>query len=236
MKQTLKNILTFLKLDLTKNLEYDRLTKEIIQKIVKPDSVCVDVGCHKGEILDLFIEKSKQKHYAFEPIPDMNKALKDKYGDSINLFNCALSNEKGETSFNYVKNAPAYSGIKKRAYKVANPDIEKIPISLEKMDDIINSNDKIDVIKIDVEGAELNVLKGAKNTILSNEPIIIFECGLGASEYYETTPNDVFTFFKEVGMKIFLLKKWIKKEEHLQEEEFVDIFNQNKEYYFIASK
>lgn len=235
IKQAVKDILGALKLDLTKNLEYDRLTKEIIQKVVKSDSICVDVGCHKGEILDLIIKQSTQKHYAFEPIPEMNKALDEKYRSTIHLFNCALSDEEGEVEFNYVKNSPAYSGIKKREYKVSNPDIEKVSVPLRKMDDIISSSNKIDLIKIDVEGAELNVLKGAQKTIIQNKPVIVFECGLGSAEYYETTPEQVFSFFEEVGMRLFLLKNWINDQSHLQKEEFVDIFNQNKEYYFLAS-
>ena len=235
MKQLIKNILGALKLDLTKNLEYDRLTKEIIKKVVKTNSVCVDVGCHKGEILDLILGQSKQKHFAFEPIPVLNEELHLKYGDSINLFGDALSNENGETTFNYVKNAPAYSGIKQRKYSVSNPEIEKITVQLKKMDDVLVSAENIDLIKIDVEGAELGVLKGAKKIIQNHKPIIIFECGLGASEYYNTTPEAVFSFFQEIGMNLFLLKKWIKEEDHLQKDEFVNIFNQNKEYYFLAS-
>ena len=228
-------MLGFFKLDFTKNLEYDRLTKEIIKKVVSPNSVCVDVGCHKGEILDLIFKESKQKHFAFEPIPALNQTLTKKYGESINLFNCALSDKEGETTFNYVKNAPAYSGIKQRKYSIANPEIEKITVPLKMMDEVIANTRNIDFIKIDVEGAELSVLKGAKKIIQQHQPIIIFECGLGASDFYGTTPEDVFIFFQNIGMKLFLLKKWINNQEHLQEDEFVNIFNKNKEYYFLAS-
>ena len=48
-------------------------------------------------------------------------------------------------------------------------------VELKKLDDVIPTDVTIDFIKIDVEGAELGVLKGAKNVLLKNKPIIIFE-------------------------------------------------------------
>src|SRR5690554_7788214 len=70
VKDILREILINLRLDLTKNLEYDRLTRAILKKFLKNNHNCIDVGCHKGEILDLMLTYSPQgKHYAFEPIP-----------------------------------------------------------------------------------------------------------------------------------------------------------------------
>ena len=175
LKQIIKNILSALKLDLTKNLEYDRLTKEVIKKAVNLNSVCVDVGCHKGEILDLIFSQSNQKHYAFEPIPEMNQNLKRVYGDRIHLFDCALSNEEGETTFNHVKNAPAYSGIKERSYNVDKPDIEKINVKLQQLDNILEEQVKIDFIKIDVEGAEFEVIVGFKDILQKHRPNLLVE-------------------------------------------------------------
>lgn len=198
------------------------------------NSICIDIGCHKGEIFDLFIKNSpNQKHYGFEPIPAFYRNLKKKY-HSHHIYDCALSNEEGNTEFQYVKNAPAYSGIKNREYAIENPEIEKIKVPLKKLDDIINGS-TINFIKIDVEGAELNVLKGAKNTILKNKPTIIFECGLGASDYYHVTPKEIFSFINnDLKLKISLLDRWLKGTDSLDESSFIDLYNSNKEYYFIA--
>lgn len=236
VKQSIKHMASFLGLDLTKNLAYDRLTKAIVKKVLTPQSVCVDVGCHKGEILDLMLAQSRQKHYAFEPIPSMYEELQKKYGNTIHLFSYALANEAGKTTFNVVKNAPAYSGLKQRNYDGKTPDIEQIEVELKRLDDIIPKEEKIDLIKIDVEGAEMGVLKGAETLIQTHQPCVIFECGLGASDYYNTQPEDIFDFFQNAHMHIFLLKSWINKKPYLQKAEFVNIFNENKEYYFLATK
>lgn len=76
-----------------------------------------------------------------------------------------MSDTSGKSSFQLVKNAPAYSGIKKRHYDISNPDIEEITVKLKTLDEIIPENEIIDFIKIDVEGAEFCVLKGGKNLL-----------------------------------------------------------------------
>lgn len=236
LKNLIREILITLNLDLTKNLKYDRLTRRIIEQIVGPDSVCIDVGCHKGEILDLILKAApNHRHYAFEPIPSLFQQLEKKYPTQAHLFNCALSNEKGETTFNYVKNAPAYSGIKERRYDIENPDIEKISVKLEKLDDLIPENENIALIKIDVEGGEFNVLKGAIKTIQKSKPYIIFETGLGASEFYGTQPEDLFIFFEQtLHAHIYTLQNFIEKKPALTKADFLDLYQSNKEYYFIA--
>ncbi|MCB0476904.1 MAG: FkbM family methyltransferase [Crocinitomicaceae bacterium] len=235
MKEIIRKILLFLHLDITKNLEYDRLTMEIFKKHLKSDSNCIDVGCHKGEILDEILKLAPQgKHFAFEPIPNFYKSLDSKYSEKVTLFNCALADETGETTFNYVKNAPAYSGIKQRKYAVSNPDIEKLNVKLEKLDDLIPQDQQIDLIKIDVEGAEFGVLKGGKELISKNKPLVLFEFGLGASDFYGTQPEDIFNYFKDCEMEVFTLKGFIQNDKALNSDQFKEIYLTNKDYYFVG--
>lgn len=151
------------------------------------------------------------------------------------IFPCALSDSSGETTFQFVKNAPAYSGIKRRHYDITNPKIEEIKVDLKTLDEIIPINEKINFIKIDVEGGEFGVLKGAKKMLKMNKPIVIFECGKGASDYYGTSPLDLYSFISnEIGLKIYTLQSFIKNKRPINEVEFERYFNTNEEYYFIA--
>ncbi|MCK4406805.1 MAG: FkbM family methyltransferase [Bacteroidales bacterium] len=236
VKEFLRKSLNALHIDLTKNLKYDRLTKQVISKVVKSGSICVDVGCHKGEILDLILQYAPNVgHFAFEPLPEFYDKLKLKYSKLNNIFPFALSDHGGETTFQFVKNAPAYSGILIRKYDIKNPEIQEIKVQVKTLDSIIPDTVKIDLIKIDVEGGELPVLKGAKKVILKNKPIIIFECGIGASEYYGTKPEDVYDFLvNKLSLNISLLDDWLKNKLPLKKDNFCEIFNKNTEYYFIA--
>lgn len=236
LKRTARGVLNALHLDLTRNLEYDRLTKLIIKKSIDRASNCIDVGCHKGEILDLFLKYAGEgKHYAFEPIPDFYNELKSRYQGKCNVLPYALGEKNETTTFNYVKNDPAYSGIKKRRYDIKNPEIEKIEVQVKKLDEVIPNNICIDLIKIDVEGAEFMVLKGARKILQRCKPIIIFEFGLGASDYYGTTPEDLYSFFEnETELNIYNLRDWIKNKKPLQKQEFIKSYKTNSDYYFLA--
>ena len=236
IKDIIRNILISFHFDLTKNLKYDRLTKQIMKQIIKVDSNCIDVGCHKGEMLESILKLAPSgKHFAFEPIPLFYKHLQNHFKDKATIYPYALAEEQSKSTFNYVKNAPAYSGLKERKYNIKNPEIEEITVETKPLDDLITPDTKIDFIKIDVEGAEFGVLKGAKQLLKSNKPYIIFECGLGASEYYQTNPKELFEFINdETGLKISLLQSFIGKKNPLTAEEFINHFNNNSEYYFIA--
>ncbi len=235
-KNLIRSSLNILHLDLTKNLEYDRLTKLIMKRTISSNSNCIDIGCHKGEILDIILQQSiKGKHFGFEPLPYLFDKLIVRYKNKATILPYALANENGFSTFQYVKNAPAYSGIKKRKYDVDNPEIEEIKVELKKLDEVIPSNLKIDFIKIDVEGAELGVLQGSVQILKKYKTIVVFEGGLGASDFYGTKPVDIFNLLtKDVGLKISLLKSYINKGNVLDLNEFEKHFNSNEEYYFIA--
>jgi FkbM family methyltransferase len=238
IKNTLKKILFLLHLDITRNQQYDRQTRMLLKRVLHPTSNCIDIGCHKGEIMDLMLRFSpKGTHFGFEPIPHLFQQLEAKYrlNEQVRLFDCALSDEAGSTTFNYVVNAPAYSGIRQRHYDRKDARIELIQVKLEKLDMIIPAGMPVNLIKIDVEGAEFLVLKGAKNTIVANKPFIIFECGLGASDHYGTKPDDLYAFLtNECGLKLSLLRSWLANGPALTQEGFRKEFDENTNYYFLA--
>ncbi len=237
IKDAVREMLITLHFDLTKNLKYDRLTRKILKNNLKKNANCIDVGCHKGEILDMMLEYSPYgEHCAFEPIPYLFSRLKNKYKGKAKIFPYALSDKSGESTFQYVKNAPAYSGIKRRRYDIKNPEIEEIKVELRTLDETISLRDKIDFIKIDVEGGEFGVIKGGENLLKIHKPTILFEFGKGASDYYGTKPVDLYDFItNEIGLKIYTLQSFIKYKQPMTEVEFERYYNTNKEYYFIAS-
>ena len=235
LKDTLRLVLNFLHLDLTKNLEYDRLTKSIMKKVIQKDSNCIDIGCHKGEILQFILKLAPQgKHFAFEPIPYLYDQLNVKFKNQATILPFALSDKSGQTTFNLVKNAPAYSGINKRKYAVENPEIEEIQVELKQLDEVIPAETKIDLIKIDVEGGEFDVLKGAKKILQNHHPILVFECGIGASEFYGTKPKEFFQYLTDLNYNISTLSAFMKLSSPLTIAEFENAFVNNTDYYFIA--
>jgi hypothetical protein len=133
-----------------------------------------------------------------------------------------------------VKNAPAYSGIKKRTYAISEPNIEVIQIEKKRLDELISVSTKISLIKVDVEGAEYMVLQGAKELIKVTQPAILFEFGLGAADHYDVNPQQFFELMEELRMDIFTLKSFLHDKAPLSAIELGKHFRENTEYYFIA--
>jgi FkbM family methyltransferase len=236
LKESLKKLIKALPIAFTKNQQYDRLTRKVIQLVCRPDSNCIDIGCHKGEILDLFLAQSPQgTHYGFEPIPVLFQALKLRYtSENTHILDIALSNQAGTASFNYVVSNPSYSGLLKRKYDRAQEEDTLITVRTERLDEVLPANFRVDMIKIDVEGGEWVVLQGAINTIKRWKPTIIFEHGLGASEMYGASPEQVFDLLQDCGLNVSLLGRFVKNAPPLDRNGFSRQFYERLNYYFIA--
>lgn len=237
MKDFLKKILKALPFAFTKNQRYDRLTERVISQVCGPSSNCADVGCHKGEILDLFLAAAPQgQHFGFEPIPILFQNLKEKYSGRKNchFYDLALSNAPGTSSFNYVVSNPSYSGLLKRNYDRPNEEDTQITVRTEKLDDIWPLDLPLHLLKIDVEGGEQMVLEGAKETLIRWKPTVIFEHGLGASDVYGSTPEQVFALFESCGLRIFLLENFLSSGPCLSAQAFARQFYERQNYYFVA--
>jgi hypothetical protein len=69
---------------------------------------------------------------------------------------------------------------------------------------VLDPASRPELIKIDVEGAELQVLQGALTTLKQHRPIVVLEHGSGSAEAYETHPQDIFALLSgEVGYRLF---------------------------------
>jgi FkbM family methyltransferase len=238
LKEFIRRVLILLHLDVTKNIKYDRLTLKVLGKVLNKNSNCIDIGCFKGEILQEVLKRCPNgKHMAFEPIPVFYEALQKRFHQKqINIHNIALSDNAGTTKFNYVIDAPAYSGLKLRDYDGKKPEIEIIEVKTDKLDDILPNDYQVNFIKIDVEGAEFKVLKGANRTLTKSRPVIIFEFGLGASDFYNVTPEAFYEYLAEdCSYNIYQLESFLNNRPSLNKDRFVEVYRRRKDYYFVAS-
>lgn len=210
---------------------------QIMQRVLKPDSSCVDVGSYKGEILASMEQLAPRGiHYAFEPLPHLFSGLQKRFtGANIRLYRLALGDRMGTTTFHHVVSNPAYSGIRKRHYDRENERVKKITVRIDTLDHILPVDAQIRFIKIDVEGAELLVLQGARRTILRNRPLIVFEHGQGASEYYGTTPEKVYALLGgDYGLKINSLDRWLQGRPPFTRDQFLKQYYERHDCNYIA--
>ncbi len=206
-----------------------------MRRSLRSDSNCIDIGCHQGSFLNEMIRCAPEgHHYAFEPIPQLYKELRNNF-PGVEIYDIALSDIKGESTFQLVTTNPGYSGLKRRRYDRPEETVEEISVRTDLLDAIIPENVPIRFIKIDVEGAELGVLKGALHTIVKNRPLIVFEHGLGAADFYETKPDQVYELLTNTcNLQISLMVDWLAGNKPLKGLEFSHQFYSAANCYFLA--
>lgn len=158
------------------------LSSALVSELKKyTDPVFCDIGANIGLISLYILSHTPNVHiYAFEPgahQADMFEVTikKNNIDNRITLVKKALSDEAGKKTF-YIHENPDHSGgdgFKKteRGGKMIDTEVETIIF-----DTWILQKKSPHVIKIDVEGAELYVLKGMKQTLLQSKPTIFLRC------------------------------------------------------------
>jgi|SRR4030095_8284544 len=214
--------------------KYDFQTIQIIRTYLHKNSNCIDIGANAGHILREIIKAAPDGHHlAFEPLPDLFSLLKKKYGFKATLYSYALSDKEETVEFSYYKNRPAVSGFKERAF-LGKQEVIKIEVKTKRLDELLPDNIPIDLIKIDVEGAEHLVLKGAISTLRKYKPVVLFECGLGGADEYNTTPEQLYDLFDSCGLSISLMEYFLNKKQPFTQDEFCGQFYKGYNYFFIA--
>ncbi|MEI7584597.1 FkbM family methyltransferase [Runella sp.] len=151
----------------------------VFQKLLSVDSIVLDIGANIGWYSLIAAQKIKAENhiYAFEPASNAyQKLLKHislNEASQISAHNCCIADYEGEIllniceddAYNSVGNSPILNIQEQVNSPVINIDafIEKYRIP------------KVDIIKIDTEGAEMLVLKGAKKTLQKFSPVIFLK-------------------------------------------------------------
>jgi FkbM family methyltransferase len=192
------------------SLRYDRQTSEIMKRVLRKDSNCIDVGCHRGAMLTLIYKHAPQGiHFAFEPLPALCARLRRRFPEA-QVHDVALSDGPGSASFCHVVSAPGLSGFRRMGHVPAAARVEEITVRTERLDDVVPQELTIRFMKVDVEGAQLQVFRGAMATITKSRPFIVFEHGMLAQESYNTTSDMIYDLLVEsCGLRISLLADWL---------------------------
>jgi FkbM family methyltransferase len=180
------------------------LIRRLLAWTLAPDSNCIDVGAHIGSVLREILRVAPQGHHiAYEPLPHLADRLRAEF-PAADVRCAAVADREGEASFGHVRAAEAWSGLAYRPLpNDMEQDLEEITVRLEPLDDAVPDGYAPALIKIDVEGGEEAVLRGARRILREHRPTVIFEHGLGAANAYGTEPADVFGLVAEAGLRVF---------------------------------
>ncbi len=210
----------------------DEAMKRIMGQVLQKADTTVDVGCHMGEMLAEMVRLTPQGvHHAFEPIPGQAAWLEKKF-PGVRVHRLAASDAAGETTFFHNLDQPAYSGLKQQE---VGGRVERIAVKTVPLDDVLASERAIRLVKIDVEGAELRVLKGAAGVIRKHRPVVLFEYVKHASERFGDSDEAIYDYFDaEQGYDLYRVQGFFGGEGALSVQAFKDCAKEFRSFNYVA--
>lgn len=186
---------------------------------LKQGMTVMDIGAHIG-VYSLLMAKAVGPTgcvYAFEPVPQFYERLLANIAlngaTNVKPFQVAISDENGETEF-FISSptlfASSFDEGSNSMFRYTPTHSQSIKVPTKTLDSFLESQgiERVDAIKIDVEGAELKVIMGAKNLLSRpDKPLLMLEINPSALKAAGTTPDELLNAVLSFGYNAFLIFK-----------------------------
>jgi FkbM family methyltransferase len=170
---------------------YEPQTLSVFRNLIKVRKNFVDIGANVGLFSSIAAENGLHVT-SFEPHPKIREVLKSNlHGRNAKIYPYGLSNASSEEKL-FISDEPG-------SHSLSLESEEFVPIEVKALDELIS--EKIDLVKIDVEGAEMNVLKGMNGLLQNFKPDIIIEVDEEHLKRFGNTATDLFSFLENIGYK-----------------------------------
>ncbi|MFO0322354.1 MAG: FkbM family methyltransferase [Bacteroidota bacterium] len=186
---------------------YEKGDSYILHKLIMKDFTVLDIGANIGWYsMNISKQLESGNIICFEPIPNTFDILKQNIEinefKNIEINNLGLSDKDGELIF-YLSNNTSVSSSSENITQDQNSIEAKCRVMT--LDNFLKNRliKKIDFVKCDVEGAELFVYKGGRETIEKFKPIVFSEMLRKWSAAFGYHPNEIINFFKELNYSCF---------------------------------
>jgi FkbM family methyltransferase len=176
----------------------------LTERLLSPGSCCVDVGAYNGGYLRLLRSAAPRgRHLAFEPMPRFAALLREEFPD-VAVHQLALADTPGPAAFVHVCSNEAFSGLLRRPYPREEEELELIRVETARLDDLLPAGYAPSLVKIDTEGAEGLVLRGAVETLARHRPAVFLEHGLPAALSYGVGSSDIWDLLcGQAGLELY---------------------------------
>ncbi|MBC8737351.1 FkbM family methyltransferase [Paraburkholderia sp. UCT31] len=179
-----------------------------LNRLLTPTSHFVDIGANHGEFT-VFAAKRCAVVHAFEPVNGnlarLNRNIQINGFSNVRVHEEGLSDADGELPI-FASEDGHNEGLP-TLYRT--PDRSKLlqVITLRRLDDVLREagTTRVDVMKIDVEGAELAVLKGAIETLRRYKPTILMEVNAQTCRAAGYEPEELLRFVTDLGYDVALI-------------------------------
>jgi FkbM family methyltransferase len=168
----------------------ERPLQDALQREVKPGATFFDIGANVGfvTILAARLVGPAGRVVAFEPVPENVAAIRENVAlngiDWVEVRQTAVGRSSGSASF-IVSDVSAFSRL--ASVSVPTGARESIEVAVSAIDELMSAGELPvpDVVKIDIEGAELEAIAGMRGTLAEHRPVILCEVHDCNAEYVE---------------------------------------------------
>jgi FkbM family methyltransferase len=169
--------------------------RDFLARTVQRDWNCVDVGASVGAVLAQLVSLAPDgKHVAFEPLPEFAERLRERF-PAVEVHAAAVADAAGTATFAYVTERAATSGLR-------SEDGERITVAVETLDEALAGKPAPQLVKVDVEGAEILVLRGARQTLVAAKPILVYEHSAESAARYDGDPLAIHRLLADAAYEI----------------------------------
>lgn len=208
--------------------DYEKETFDFFGKNIAPDHTVLDIGAHIG-LYSVFFSKrisGNGRVICFEPTPGtfaiLQQTVQLNQLGNCTLVNAAIAEKSGTLKFNLT----THNGEGSNANSLVRTDrtVNAVDVKVYSIDDYRCAEKlKIDVLKIDVEGYELNALKGAKETFERDKPLGILALHPAAIKQLGQTLGQIWDLLVDYKCTVAYHGKPISKDEFCSKELLFDV-------------
>ena len=195
---------------------YDARLRRFLKRVVKPGMTCLDVGANIGCVttqLSRLVGPSGRV-FGFEPVPHLFQRLKENialnaFDRVASLHQMALSRETGQATIKAAQEDCDNQGMA----SLRNTDHPHLRRALEiqtiTLDQFVREKhlDRIDLIKMDVQGAEPWVIEGGASTLRRLHPHLLLEVSPYDLRSFGKTATDLLRMLEALGYESYCLKE-----------------------------
>ncbi len=181
----------------------------VAKKYIKKGTTVLDLGANFGQMSIEFskLVGNEGRVYSFEAqnfvFNFTKKNISANNCNNVTLLENAVHNKDGETLYfpqHDFSHTSAFKGAPYSGLALISDSKNGVPVKTITIDSL-DIQTPISFIKVDVQGADLFAMQGAKQTILKHKPVIIFEFEQPVQENFGTTFNDYVEFVRSINYK-----------------------------------